>query len=284
MFSQRELESLYYLSRGCTDVGSLAEAMNISNPETYRIVRNLKSKDVLKKEKPLAISNCAFAKRLFYIMSNGPEVSRFFSDSRLDVLKCIMTAKDLGTISKETGISESHIHKILNIHTNGGIVRNINGYYSLNDNRYPQIRKFLESLIDHLEVNDAKLPDNSLLLFRKNDAIIYSTKEKTTDNVTGFTALEKYGLTGWVFDDVYCTTEYGELSLEEIFNDALKIAEHEDSTRLRMAAELFYMKNEDKLNPPKEFVDIHNRILSGERIERWPSLQDLNDRLWTVEG
>ena len=111
---------------------------------------------------------------------------------------------------------------------------------------------------------------------------MYSMTEMSLDQTTGFSALEDYGLTGWSFDDNYYTTKEDELTLDQIFEDAIRIAETEDSTRMRMANEIFYMKRKEELNPPKEFLDKHNRILAGERIEKWPSLTEIQEKLWTV--
>ena len=50
-----------------------------------------------------------------------------------------------------------------------------------------------------------------------------------------------------------------------------------------MAAELFYIRNRDGLYPPKEFIDVHERIMSGERVRGWPSKKDIEDRMWVVK-
>ncbi|MBR4686255.1 MAG: helix-turn-helix transcriptional regulator [Candidatus Methanomethylophilaceae archaeon] len=282
MFTYKELELIHYISRGITDIGDLSEKLGLSQSETYRIIRNLKSKDVLKTSNKICINSCAFAKRLFAIMSKGPEMARFFSDGRIYVLLSLLNPKTIQEISLETGISESHLHKILKIQTGGTVVRKIDGYYSLNSMKHPQIKAFLISLIDHLDVCDPRIPDNSILLFREGGEVVYSMTEMSLDQTTGFSALEDYGLTGWSFDDNYYTTKEDELTLDQIFEDAIRIAETEDSTRMRMANEIFYMKRKEELNPPKEFLDKHNRILAGERIEKWPSLTEIQEKLWTV--
>ena len=138
--------------------------------------------------------------------------------------------------------------------------------------------------MDHIEVSDPRLPNNAILLYRTGDDIVYSSNDEVSDTVTGFSALEDYGMNGWSFGTTYRTTKMGELTIDNIFNDAIEIAEIEDSWRLRMAAELFYIKNKEQLNPPKEFLDNHNHIMSGGHIKNWPSLKDIEDRLWTVKG
>ncbi|MBO6083759.1 MAG: hypothetical protein J6O90_01575 [Candidatus Methanomethylophilaceae archaeon] len=42
------------------------------------------------------------------------------------------------------------------------------------------------------------------------------------------------------------------------------------------------MKNERELKPSEGFIEKHKRIMSGERIENWPSKQDLEDRMWMI--
>lgn len=282
MFTYKELVLIHYISGGITDIGDLSEKLELSQSETYRIVRNLKSKDVLKTGNRICISSCAFAKRLLAIMSNDPEVARFFSDGRIFVLLSVLNPKTIQEISGETGISESHLHKILKIQTGGTVVRKIDGYYSLNSMEHPQIKAFLISLLDHLDVCDPRIPDNSILLYRNGEDVVYSSAEISLDQTTGFSALSDYGLTGWSFSDNYYTTRESELTLNQIFEDAVRIAETEDSTRMRMANEVFYMKRKNELDPPKDFLEKHNRILAGERIEKWPTLTEIQEKLWTV--
>lgn len=283
MFSVKELELIHFCSRGIQSIDDLSKELEISNPETYRLIRNLRYKGVMEESNPLRISRCAFARRLYSIMSESPGIARFFCDRRLDVLCSLLTPQKLKSIAIITGLSESYIRSILRIDMEGGMVMNNDGYYQINDANHPKVRAFLISFIDHMEISDPRLPNNSTILFRDGDDIVYTTPDTTSDRLTGFSALEDYGMNGWAFSDTYYTTKSGELTLDSIFSDALQIAEVEDNWRLRMAAEVFYIKKKEQLNPPREFVDRHNRIMSGENIRKWPSAKDIEDRLWTVE-
>jgi hypothetical protein len=216
-------------------------------------------------------------------MSESPGYARFFSDRRLDVLCALLTPQRIGSIKAQTGLSESYVRSILKVEMEGGMVSNEDGYYLINDAAHPKVRAFLTSLVDHLEVSDPRLPSNSTILFKDGDDVVYTTPYATSDNPTGFTAMENHGMDGWAISDAYYTTKCGELTLDSIFTDALRIAEVEDNWRLRMAAEIFYISKKELLNPPQEFVDMHNRIMSGERIKKWPSAKDIEDRLWTVK-
>ena len=71
MFGTKELQILFHLSRGKTTVCELSKSLNISMPETYRKIRELRSKDVIDGKDPIEISRCPFAKRLLSIMSEG---------------------------------------------------------------------------------------------------------------------------------------------------------------------------------------------------------------------
>ncbi|MBO7352522.1 MAG: hypothetical protein J6U12_06400 [Candidatus Methanomethylophilaceae archaeon] len=283
MFSVKELELIHLCSRGVQSIDDLSKELDISNPETYRLIRNLRYKGVMEESNPLRISRCAFARRLYSIMAESPGFARFFCDRRLDVLCSLLTPQKLKSIRVLTGLSESYIRSILRIDMEGGLVVCEDGFYRINDSNHPKVRAFLLSLIDHMEVSDPRLPSNSTILFRDGDDVVYTTPDATSDKPTGFSALEDYGMNDWAFADTYYTTKSGELTLDSIFSDALQIAEAEDNWRLRMAAEVFYIKKKEQLNPPQEFIDMHNRIMSGERIKKWPSAKDIEDRLWTVE-
>lgn len=283
MFSTKELELIHLCSKGVRSIDDISKQLAISNPETYRLIRNLRYKGVMEESNPLRISRCAFARRLYSIMSESPGYARFFCDRRLDILCSVLTPQKLKSIRIQTGLSESYIRSVLRVDMEGGIVLNNEGFYQINDFNFPKVRAFLISLIDHMEVSDPRLPSNSTILFRDGNDIVYTTPDSTSDRLTGFSALEHYGMNDWRFTDTYYTTKSGELTLDSIFSDALQIAEVEDNWRLRMAAEIFYMKKKEQLNPPQEFVNMHNRIMSGEHIKKWPSAKDIEDRLWTVE-
>ena len=283
MFSTKELELIHLCSKGVRSIDDISKQLAISNPETYRLIRNLRYKGVMEESNPLRISRCAFARRLYSIMSESPGYARFFCDRRLDILCSVLTPQKLKSIRIQTGLSESYIRSVLRIDMEGGIVLNNEGFYQINDSNFPKVRAFLISLIDHMEVSDPRLPSNSTILFRDGNDIVYTTPDSTSDRLTGFSALEHYGMNDWRFTDTYYTTKSGELTLDSIFSDALQIAEVEDNWRLRMAAEIFYMKKKEQLNPPQEFINMHNRIMSGEYIKKWPSAKDIEDRLWTVE-
>ena len=283
-FTEKELELLHHLSNGNDNVDKLSASMGISKPETYRAIRMLRSKDVLDDDKSITISKCAFAKRLFLIMSEGKGMSRFFSDKRLDVLMSLMKPKSLESISISTGLSQSYIRKVLSVQTKGGMVQNISGVYRINDDMYPKVRPFLESLSDHLEMFDARIPRTAEIIERRNDEVIYSVRGDTDDEPTGFSAFEEYGIKGFNLDRTYHTTVNEKPSMDKVFRDAFTIAEKENDWRLRMELMLFFEKNRKQLKAPPGFLSIYNRIIAGHNESGWPSKDDLEDRRWVIRN
>ena len=283
MFAVKELELIHYLYMGNNDVDSLSGSMHVSKPEAYRIIRELRKKDVLDPGNPITISKCAFAKRLMFIMSESPEMSRFFSDKRLEVLMSIMEPRTIESISYETGISESYLRKILVLQIQGGLVQNINGVYRINDEEYPAVRPFLESLRDHIEMFDSRVPRTARIIARNGSEIIYSSKEDTDDEMTAFSVFEKYGVKGMNYGVRYYVNGRKESSIDDVFRDALAAADKDDDWRLRLAIELFFIRNQGKMQPPVRFLINHNRVMAGEHIRGWPSRQDIDDRMWMIE-
>ena len=281
MFTEKELELLYHLYRGDSNVDSLSGSLGISKPETYRLVREMRRKDVLDPD-DLCISRCAFAKRLMFIMSEGTGMSRFLRDRRLDVLLSITEPRTIDSISYDTGISESYLRKILSIQIQGGMVQNINGVYRINDDEYPEVRPFLESYKDHREMSDPRVPRMAKIIRSNDREILYSSREETDDELTAFSVFEGYGVKGMNYDTRYYVKGREGSSIDDVFNDALAVAEKENDWRLRMVSELFFMKNQGKFAPSVRFLITHNRVMAGEHVKGWPSKQDIDDRMWMI--
>lgn len=282
MFTEKELVLLHYLSRGVNGIQPLTERLDISVPEVYRIVRSLKRKEALDDSRGIHISSCPFAKRLMMIMSEGKGLARFFKDKRLIVLLAIAEPKKLNDIVDETKLSETYIRKILRIQMEGGLVREDDGIYSINDGLYPKVRPFLLSYKDHLEVFDIRAPRDADILYKDDDRVIYSSPYEEKDPLTGFSAFGEFNFETPSDDLKYYSTSDKEKDINTVFSDAYIIASNKDSWRLKMFLELFYIKYEQNLEAPQTFVSIHKRILSGEKVKGWPSYADLKDRMWMV--
>ena len=283
MFGEGELQLLFYLSRGkCTAV-ELSDSMGISMPEIYRKIRLLKSKDVIEGKDPISITSCPFAKRLMSIMSEGPGMAKYLSGVSLEILMSIERPSSLNDIVSATGLSESHVRKILRMEIEGNIVQKLNDTYRINDGECPKLRSFIRSYADYREVSDPRITKDSEVIFREGGDIVFSSRDSQGYRTTGASAFEEYGVHGLSGLRGFYTTKEGELDIESIFDDAVRIAEVENDWRLRLANELFYIKNKNRLKPSSEFLEMHNRVMSGEHIERWPSKKDLEDRMWMVD-
>ena len=284
MFGNKELQILFHLSRGKRTVAELSESMGISMPETYRKIRLLRSKDVVEGKDPINITSCPFAKRLLSIMSEGPGMAKYLSGVSLDILVSIERPSSLKDIVSAASLSESHVRKILKLEIEGNIVQKINDMYRINDEDCPKLRPFIRSYVDYREVSDPRITNDSELIFRDGNDIVFSSEDGQGYRATGASAFERYGVRGLSGLRGFYTTKEGELDIESVFDDAVRIAEVENDWRLRMANELFYIRNKNRLNPSLKFLEMHNRVMSGEHIERWPSRKDIEDRMWMVDG
>ena len=284
MFGNKELQILYHMSRGKCSVPELSTCLDISIPETYRKIRSLRSKDVICGKDPIRISCCPYAKRLMALMAEGPGMAKYLSGAGLDVLISMVRPGSLNDIAVKTCLSESHVRKILKLLIEGNLVQRINDIYRINDGECPKLRPFLNSYNDYLEVSDPRISNDSEVLYREGRDLVFSSVDGQGYRPTGISAFKEYGMQGISDTRGFYTTKEGELDMDSIFDDAVRIAEVENDWRLRMANELFYIKNKNRLVPPKDFLEIHNRIMSGDRVDNWPSKQDLEDRMWMVDG
>ena len=94
-------------------------------------------------------------------MSEGPGMAKFLSGSGLDVLSSLSSPMTVREISVATGLSESHVRKVLKTEREGGFVRKVDDAYVLSNDASPNILPFLRSYRDYLEVSDPRLPNDS---------------------------------------------------------------------------------------------------------------------------
>ena len=135
-----------------------------------------------------------------------------------------------------------------------------------------------------MEVFDPRITNDSEVVFRDGSDLVFSSKDDQGYRPTGPSAFERYGVRGLSGTRGFYTTREGELTMEMIFDDAVRISEVENDWRLRMANELFFIKHKDCLNPPAGFMEKHERIMAGEHIDNWPSRQDIEERMWMLKN
>jgi predicted transcriptional regulator len=216
-------------------------------------------------------------------MSEGPGIARYLSGSGLDVLASLKSPMTVSEISEATGLSESHVRKILKTEREGNFIRKVDDAYVLNENASPRIQPFLASYMDYLEVSDPRLPNDSEILFRNGEDVVFSSGREQEFMPAGQSAFCRYGMKGMSEHVRYFTTETGEMTIGRVFEEAVKIAEAKDDWRLRLYNELFYIMNQAELSPSPEFLAKHRTVMSGGHIDNWPSRQDIEDRMWMVE-
>ena len=196
MFGNKELQILFHFSRGKRTVVELSDSMGISMPEIYRKIRSLRSKDVIEGKDPINITSCPFAKRLLSIMSEGPGMAKYLSGVCLDVLVSIERPRSLKDIVAATGLSESHVRKILKTEVEGNIVQKVNDTYRINDADCPKLRPFIRSYIDYREVSDPRITNDSEVIFRDGSDVVFSSEDGQGYRATGASAFEEYGVHG----------------------------------------------------------------------------------------
>ena len=211
-------------------------------------------------------------------------MARFLSGSGLEVLASLSSPMTVREISEATGLSESHVRKVLKTEREGGFVRRVDDAYILDDDASPRIVPFLRSYRDYLEVSDPRLPNDSEILFRMGGDVVFSSGRALEFRLTGPSAFGDFGMKGMPGRVRFYTTETGESTIDRVFEEAVLIADARDDWRLRLYNELFYIMNQGRLSPSPEFLASHRTIMSGGHIKHWPSKQDIEDRMWMVEG
>lgn len=279
MFTRSELVLLHHVANGINDVHSLSNVMSITPARVYDIIRSLKCNGILKDTRDIGLSSNASSLRLANLMRPSLERADVLADSGMDVLMEVRVPRTVEEIMGSLGLSRATVFRRLSLATASGAVRKVDGgRYVLNDRMWNGLRETLDSLEDQMEVFDPRVVDGAVIYRNRRDEVLFSFPGELDEQRTAFSIFREYGFESW-FDTVYYTTSKSPVDISKAFNDAYLIAEKEGDHRLRMVLILFYLRNKSSIKANPDFLERFNRIRCGEKIDRWPTWDDVNTRI-----
>ena len=278
MFNEAELVLVHHYSNGVEDTISLSEKMNKTRVQIYNIVNSLKKKGILSNTKGIELSTDPFAIRLMNIMHQSDSRAKLLANSGLDVLIELREPKTMKELEESLGLSKPSIYRIVRSARIAGAVVKDDDRYRINTKMWAGLTEFLDSAVDRRDVFDERIPRNSRILGRIGKNVIFSNPNDLDFNRTGFTLFGEYNFDA-AFGEKYYTTVKEVPSIQDTFDSAFMIAEAQDDYRLRMLLILFYETNKKEIHPPQKFENIYNRIRTGEEILKWPTFDDIQERL-----
>lgn len=279
MFSKTELEMLSEIGKGIVSVSELAKALKISISQMYRLAQKLNQKGVLQYSKnTLYLERKTHINMLLLLLSKAKNLSEPFSGTGLQIYSSIITPKKVSEIEKETGLHKTTVLKKLNQGRKMSLILKEKRKYRVNEKIWPDAKELLIEVKKFEESLDNRVPVSSVIYFKNENEIVFSTKVNVDAEKTAFSAYDKYGL-GLLLVNNYYFLPKRNLTKKEVFVHSLLIAEKEPETRYLIMIALFYAKYKNELLDVKHPV-IENiiNILSGKIIFGYPTLAEIQDR------
>jgi len=278
--SKNELEALREINLGATSLKNLAEALRKSRAQIYRISKKLNEKGFIKKEKRrLILQKHSFIPLILEILNKNPKIIPLLADSGITILKETLEASIIKEIESRTDLKKAIIYRKLMQARKFSIIKKENKKYVLNSRIWPDLKEFLESYGRYIARIDPKLSADMLIRGRYKDALIVESNKEINDaSLTAFSVYPKYGINIIMPSNYYHIPEE-KLDIKQIFNDSLIILKDDKDYRKILYAILFYIKNKIKLKRVKhELVYKFQLILKGEKIEGFPSLEEIKEK------
>lgn len=279
MFSISELEVISELGNGNMEVTKIAQALNISKSQVYRIAEKLNQKGTLQlSDGILQPEMKTHVNMLLKLLSKAKRLASPLSGTGLQVFMTLTAPKTVKETENATGLHKTTILKKINQGRKMSLLLIDKKTFRVNEKIWPDAKECLLELKRYEESVDERVPVNSEIYFKNDEDIVFSNKEAIDAEKTAFSAYGNYGIKLLLTTNYYCLPKR-RLSKEEVFRHSLYVAEKNEETRSIIFIALFYAKHKKDLRQVKHrILDDLYLIFKGEKIPRYPTLQEIKDR------
>jgi len=249
--SKTELKLLKSIAEGNKTVKAISKSLNKSPSQIYRTINQLNEKQILKNLEPEQTHIIL----LMQLLSEYPSLIVPLSGEGINIL------------AENTNLKKSARAKKISEAKAISLIKN----NKINEKLWPKVKEFIDELKLYESTVDNRVPKGAVIYFKNNKEIVFSTKEAINAQPTAFSAYKDYGIKILTNYNYYFLPKR-KLSKEEILKHSIIIAEKEKSAKDIIYLTLFYLKFKLKK------IDIIERILKGEKIEGYPSLEEIKER------
>ena len=277
--SKTELKILAEIAQSNRSVSGIAKSLKKSKVQIYRAGKKLVQNQWIRLNNGFyEPSKIAFVNMLIQLLGEFPSLIDALSDSGISLLTTLLEPRSLPDISKRCHLGRTQVFKKLREARSISLVKHKNRKYSLNDKVWPKVIEFLQELKKHEEPIDSRVPANSIIYYKDDKEIIFSSKEEIAATPTAFSVFAKYGIKLLLRSHYYYLPKKT-LTKVDVFKHALQIAEKEKDAKHIIFVALLYAKHRKELfNVKHPIMDCINKILEGEHIPGYPTMEEIKDR------
>jgi len=279
-FSKTELKVLEQLALGRKQVSEVALALKKDKSQIYRIIKTLEKKNfVTLKNKEIIPSEATHVQLLLQQLSFQSSFIEDISGCGMELYNYLLdTPRTAQEIIKNTKLRPSTFFLKLKTGRSRSLFKTRDKTYVFNKKLYPRLYEFFTELRKYEESFDRRIPPGSVIYYKTDKEIIFSTKAECDASLTGLSAYTDQGIKIFTIDYTYYLPKK-KLSRKDILMHSLYRCEKDKSIQNRILLTLFYVKYKKEFSKiHHEILDNINKVLKGNKIEGYPSLSEIRDR------
>jgi len=279
MLSKNELRALSEISSGADNIQVLSGELNLSGPQTYKVVRALSEKEFASlKSGTVYIEKKTHIAMLLEILNDSPDSYKVLSDSGLEIIKTLAEPRTVSEISSLTGLHQTTVTRKIDLMRRMGMVKKRGTIYSINEVLWPKMLDLARSYDAYTKIADPRVPLGSEIYHLSKDMAVFSSKRSLKDTKTAFSRYGDHGMDIYPGTNYYCSSDH-ELSIKDIFLHSLYVVEKRKSWRSKMLALIFYVMHKNELKDVSHpVIDDMHTVLSGGRVDGWVPLKEMQER------
>ncbi|MDR0334851.1 MAG: helix-turn-helix domain-containing protein [Methanomassiliicoccaceae archaeon] len=279
MLSKNELRALSEISNGADNVRVLSGELDLSGPQTYKVVRALTEKEFANLRRgTVFIEKKTHIAILLDILNDSPDSYIVLSDSGLEIIKTLVGPRTVSEISSLTGLHQTTITRKIDRMRRMGMVKKEGTIYSINEELWPKMMELASSYDKYTKHIDPRVPLGSEVFHLSADLAVFSSKRALNNTKTAFSKYGDHGMAIYPGTNYYCNSDH-ELDIRDIFTHSLYVVENDKGWRSKMLALIFYVMHKSDLSDISHpVIDDMKAVLNGDRVDGWAPLKEMNER------
>jgi len=270
-FSKGELEALR-LFDNFKDVNELAKGLKKSKSQVYRILQKLEDKGIIEND---ILASLPYLKKLIFLIRKNKNLVNLFSDSGLPILLQLRKPSLIDGVAVELDINEQTVYKTISKAREVGLVIIAMRKYLINPADWSEVLDLLNSLWEQEMSFDKRTPKNSIIYYKSEKEVLFSTEENFNTSFGAFSAFEKFGVNFLPKTNYYVLPKQ-KLTKEKVYEQALSVVEKNWDYRLLTILGIFALYN--KISSGKRLVKEFQLIFAGREIDKMPSPKDFREK------
>jgi len=278
MLSKNELRALSEISSGADNIRVLSGELDLSGPQTYKVVRSLSEKEFASlKSGTVYIEKKTHIAMLLEILNDSPDSYKVLSDSGLEIIKTLAEPRTVSEISTLTGLHQTTVTRKIDLMRRMGMVKKRGTTYSINEVLWPKMINLARSYDAYTKIADPRVPLGSEIYHLSKDVAVFSSKRSLNDTRTAFSRYGDFGMDIYPGTNYYCTS--GDVDIKDIFLHSLYVIDKDKDWRGKMLALIFYIMHKNELKDVSHpLTDDMRTVLSGGRVDGWVPLKEMQER------